>query len=425
MLGVGIGAFVDSFQRSAQLGIKLREDRRQSNQREELKKIGQNSMSGSGSTRERLRNMFQGQANYYIDNGEPEKAAGLMKWIETDDATRGTEYFENAIHFANLASNASDPEQKMALGNEALTWMKKAQKLKGYGGDVDFDFAPVSVDGKFMGWQLTGTDASGNPMKFQLGADNLLDGVLSQGNPKAAALSRIEWDKKKAGERTTDAKALEKEAQSIRSDAIKALEKQYDGGLGGDETKFSDMPTEEREQLINDYAWSTIAPGRRDKFKPYFAGGQTVSPKDAQPAAPGIIVDQNTGQRVSPSQDVTEEPAPGSDGTIVRNDLPVMSGDNSVPAPTAGPGATTPPEEPVRRGNMKTVDAVTSAEDEMRKTGNVQRAAATLKSAGVPERAWPASVRRGLRNQEEPGIIVGPSTRPAINRSGPVGLAQR
>jgi hypothetical protein len=401
--GIGLGAFVDSFQRSAQLGIKLRETRQANARRDQVKQITADAKAKFGDvlSDDAYNYMMRRQEALYMENGELDKARAIKDWSEKDEAKKGTKLFASI----GAALNAGDYETAAKLGNDL-------SGLDGYGpsGDYHFEYTNHPTQGPGFYVKSSGGEAF-------VPQNNALPFFTRHFNPQAAA----EWQTQQSKE----SKDLEKEAQEIRADAIKSLEKQYDGGLAGDELAFKDMEDSERERLINKYAKERIAPGRRKKFASYFGDDQTEDTKGAKesaPSAPGVIVDQNTGERVNPPRAREQEQAPGSDGSIVKNDLPPMEGIGGVPAPTAGPGSTTAPSETPARENMKLVDAVTSAEEEMRKTGDVHRAAATLKSAGVPERAWPASIRRGLRDQESPGISAGPSRRPAIKRDAAVGV---
>lgn len=389
-IGIGLGGFVDGLYKGVQVGTKMRDMRQENQQQAELKQIATDAQAKFGDVMsdEAYDYMMQRQQNVLLQNGQLDDARRLRTWSQQDSARKGTKLFASI----GAALNMGDFETAAQLGNEL-------SDLDGYGPNGDYQFEYTTHPTQGAGFYVK----SENGEAFVPEA-NALPFFTRHFNPQAAA----SWN----SDRKKDNKALEKEAQDIREAAIKSLEKQYDGGLGGDEKSFKDMPDEERERLINKYALERIAPGRREKFQSYFSGSGKPTKTQPKGTAPGLIVDQNTGQKVeSPRAQASEEKAPGADGSIVAKELAPLEGNApGVPSPSAGPGATT--ETPQAPGHLdgiiNTGDAVRAAEQEMRDSGNAKAAASRLKAAGVPEQAWPRSIKRALRERVPAGIASPP-----------------
>jgi hypothetical protein len=385
--GIGLGGFVSGLDAGVRLGLGIKEVNRTRQTRNQMRQVAEDAAKKYGDVMsdDAYNYMMKRQYAIHMQNGNVEKANQIRDWSQKDSSRKGTKLFGSI----GAALNAGDYEAAARLANDL-------SDLDGYGPNGDYSFEYTEHPSEGPGFYVK--SESGEAFVPQ---DNALPFFTRHFNPEAAATWHAEQSKSK--------KDLEKEAQSLRSETIKSLEKQYDGGLSGDELKFKDMPVEERERLINEYAMQRIAPGRRDKFRAYFGGDQT-SGGGKERTAPGLIVDQNTGQKVKTPRARDESDArPGADGSIVRNDLPPLEASvTGVSGPTEGPGSTT---APLAR-NREVISAVQAAEDVMAKSGDASLALKTLKDANVPEGYWPKSVRKAMKKRQPTGLGAAPTPSP-------------
>jgi len=396
--GTGLGGFVSGMDAGVRLGLGIKDANQKRQTRNQMRQVAEDASKKFDNVMsdEAYDYMMKRQYALHMQNGNVEKANQIRDWSQKASSRKGTKLFGSI----GAALNAGDHEAAARLANDL-------SDLDGYGpnGDYSFEYTEHPTEGP--GFYVK--SESGEAFVPQ---DNALPFFTRHFNPEAAAAWHSEQSKSK--------KDLEKEAQDLRSETIKSLEKQYDGGLSGDEPKFKDMPVEERERLINEYALQRIAPGRRSKFQAYFGGDADAQGNRKGKSAPGLIVDQNTGQKVGAPQATQDEaPKPGADGSIVKNDLPPLETNvTGVSGPTEGPGSTTN----LLSQNQVVMDAVRRAETIMRDSGDTSLAMKTLRDAKVPERGWPRSLRKAAKSRQPTGLSTAPTPSPRAP-SAPVNRA--
>lgn len=396
MLGIGLGGFVDGLNTGAQLRQQFDTTR----DKRRLKKLDQQATADFEQKVESGEQKGDNFLNFYkqywlprrememLRQGDVKGAADLRKWAESSGAEKGASLFSQAL----LKAQMGDSDGALNLGLEAA-------QTKGY---IDPDFELVGNqpvmdrEGNMLGHRITYRDKKGKEYTQDVTPDQIPEVIATFASPDAAWQSRQEAAKSRTKKAETEKKEAEKTDRDLRNKALKHLRETMDGGLGGDEPRFDDLPRDEQERLIAE----DLALRRGDRGE----GVSAASPKKPQR---DIIVDRADGSRVAAQPEKGTPPGLGE-----------------VAAPAAGPGSTTPAEAPglgqtaAASSNKRPAPEAPREEPSAANTVAIQaehmvmfgrdpnEAAALLRKNGVPEGRWPESVRAALQsnNQKSPGL---------------------
>ncbi len=343
--------------------------------------------------------------NTYLLNGDVENARRVQEWGDQEDTRQGAKLFAGAMVKAQTGDGAG-----------ALADVIEAGKRKGYinnGYEVIGHEAILGQDGAQQGYRIKLKTPDGKDIQQDVRTQDLPKIIATFGNPKAAwesqVAARAQADKDKKELETYEAKKkIDRQygtgPTKERGDAITALRKRFDGGLGGDEAKFDDMPRPEQEKLIN--AELELVQGQPG------LGGQGAP----APAEKKVLVDTTTGKPVSsaakPAPTVKQEtktaPATQSSpsaekripGVPERAQAGVrsrMEGLQRAAAQAEAPGISAPSP------SSAPADVIAQADEAIRSGARIYDVAMGLQEAGVPESEWPASVKQAIARER--GVI--------------------
>lgn len=316
--------------------------------------------------------------NTYLTQGNVDMANRVQAWGDSEDAKAG----------AKLAMSALTKAQTGDISG-ALSDATAAGKRKGYlahGYEISGQDTIVDQSGKLQGYRLYMKGPDGKDIQQDLPLDQVPKLIATYLNPEAAWQSQIEAQSanaKRAAEisdyRTK--KTIDKEmggsADKSRSDAITALRKRMDGGLAGTDPTFDSLSRDEQEKMISDEIALQKGTG---------ITGEGRGPSSGAPAAPGrkVLMDKVTGQPVA--QQKAPQPQPQTSQSPLR-----------VPAQPSSPEAS-------RQDNMSYLLA--EAEQALDNGVRPDRIAEELAANGIPEEAWPTSLKAAMTNGRR-GVITG------------------
>lgn len=427
-LAIGLGGFMDGFTRGAQLkDAKEDRDRRrvmqerqdveynrgieQRNAVDAINKDAQTTFDAkvaAGTEKpDNFDRFWSGYAlpklkNTYLMNGDIENANLVQKWGESEDTRRGAKLFSGAL----LKAQTGD-------GVGALSDVIEAGKIRGYinnGYEVLGQEAIVTPDGQNAGFRISLRTPDGKEVKQDIQAADLPKLIATFGNPEAA------WESQQAAraQQAKDANDLKnyEDRKKVdrqygtgdnkqRSDAIKSLRDRHDGGLGGDEKKFDDMPRDQQEKLINEEI--SLVRGQP---------GLDGAVGEARPERK-VLMDTTTGKAVpAPPQKDATTPAPpakpeagkakdekpgGLKGLAVGLMERASEGlqrERAAFAPKVGP------EKPSGPTAQDIESAIAGADEAVAKGASPMQVAKGLQDLGVPEHQWPQSIQAALRDQQ-------------------------
>ncbi|AKC07183.1 hypothetical protein [Agrobacterium tumefaciens] len=333
----------------------------------------------------------------YLLNDDRESAAKVTEWANTHEAKTGARLFRSSVTKALSGDGAGAVEDAMKIG-----------KLKGYinnGYEVLGQEALLGQDGAQQGYRIKLRTPDGKDIMQDVRTQDLPKLIATFGNPETAwesqVAARSQADKDKKELETYEAKKKIDRQYGIgptkdRGAAISALRKRFDGGMG-DETKFDDMPRPEQEKLIN--AELELVQGQPG------LGGQGAP----APAEKKVLVDTTTGKPVSSAA----KPAPTAKQetkTAPATQSPPSAEKRILGVPERAQAGVRSRMEGLQRS--ATTDApglASSGQDEalqqanvaLRKGIGVDEVAAALHQAGVPEWQWPTSVQEELRRRQK------------------------
>ncbi len=424
MLGVGLGGFMEGFNKSQDMLQKRDEAQRKqvladrqtkeydrlTAQRDAIDGINADAkatfdaqVSAGTQKPENFDTFWTGYAlpklkNTYLLNGDIESANKVQEWGDQEDTKKGAKLFAGALVKAQTGDAGG-----------ALADVMEAGKLKGYinnGYEVIGHEAILGQDGAQQGYRIKLKTPDGKDIQQDVRTQDLPKIIATFGNPQAAWESQVavraQADKDKKELETYEAKKkIDRQygtgPTKERGDAITALRKRFDGGLGGDEAKFDDMPRPEQEKLIN--AELELVQGQPG------LGGQGAP----APAEKKVLVDTTTGKPVSSAakpaptakQETKTAPATQSSpsaekripGVPERAQAGVrsrMEGLQRAAAQAEAPGISAP------SSSSAPADVIAQADEAIRSGARIYDVAMGLQEAGVPESEWPASVKQAI-----------------------------
>ncbi len=431
MLGVGLGGFMEGFNKSQDMLQKRDEAQRKqvladrqtkeydrlTAQRDAIDGINADAkatfdaqVSAGTQKPENFDTFWTGYAlpklkNTYLLNGDIESANKVQEWGDQEDTKKGAKLFAGALVKAQTGDAGG-----------ALADVMEAGKLKGYinnGYEVIGHEPILGQDGAQQGYRIKLKTPDGKDIQQDVRTQDLPKIIATFGNPQAAwesqVAARAQADKDKKELETYEAKKkIDRQygtgPTKERGDAITALRKRFDGGLGGDETKFDDMPRPEQEKLIN--AELELVQGQPG------LGGQGAP----APAEKKVLVDTTIGKPVSSAakptptakQETKTAPATQSPpsaekripGVPERAQAGVrsrMEGLQRAAAQAEAPGISAP------SSSSAPADVIAQADEAIRSGARIYDVAMGLQEAGVPESEWPASVKQAIARER--GVI--------------------
>ncbi|WP_159953043.1 hypothetical protein [Rhizobium sp. 18065] len=389
MLGIGLGGFMDGYQRGQQIRdnkidrqrtevMHKRQDQeydRVVSQRSEIdgintqaKKEFDTRVAAGTENPNNFDTFWTGYAlpklkNTYLAQGNVEMADKVQAWGDSEDTRAGAKLAMSALLKAQTGDAAG-----------ALTDAMEAGKKKGYithGYEIQKQDTIVDTDGKLQGYRLFLKGPDGKDIQQDLPLAQVPKMIATYLNPEAAWQSQIATQAE-AGKDAKELKVYEEKKKidkaygtgenKSRTDAIASLRKRMDGGLGTD-TKFDDLPREEQEKLISSEL-------ELQGGQPGLAGGPIAQ---AAPAGSGrkVLVDSATGQ-----------PAPPEARPQPRAENP------------RAPAASAKPESREERISFM----VQSAEQAIADGEQPERIADGLRQNGISEDLWPKPLRDALGN---------------------------
>ncbi|UYZ08259.1 hypothetical protein CFBP5507_04425 [Agrobacterium salinitolerans] len=431
MLGIGLGGFMDGFNKSQDMLQKRDEAKRKqvladrqtkeydrlNAQRDAIDNINADAkatfdaqVSAGTQKPENFDTFWTNFAlpklkNTYLLNGDIESAKQVQEWGDQEDTKKGAKLFAGALVKAQTGDAAG-----------ALADVMEAGKLKGYinnGYEVVGHEAILGQDGAQQGYRIKLKTPDGKDIQQDVRTQDLPKIIATFGNPQAAWESQIaaraQADKDKKELETYEAKKKIDRQYGVgqtkdRGSAITALRKRFDGGLAGDETKFDEMPRDQQEKLINDEL--ELVQGQPG------LGGQGAP----APAEKKVLVDTTTGKPVSSGSkpaaadkpQAKEEPAakpqasaekriPGVPERAQADVRRRMEGLQRAAAQSEAPGISSPAP------SAASADVIAQADEAIRSGARIYDVAMGLQEAGVPESEWPASLKQAIARER--GVI--------------------
>lgn len=430
MLGIGLGGFMDGFNKSQDMLQKRDEAKRKqvladrttkeydrlTAQRDAIDNINADAkatfdaqVSAGTQKPENFDQFWTGYAlpklkNTYLLNGDIESANRVQEWGDQEDTKKGAKLFAGALVKAQTGDGAG-----------ALADVIEAGKLKGYinNGYEVLGQETFNTESGVPAYNIMLRTPDGKEVKQSVRAADLPKLIATFGNPQAAwesqVAARAEAEKEKKELETYKAKKIIDRQYGTgptkeRGDAITALRKRYDGGLAGDETKFDDLPRPQQEKLINDEL-------ELQQGQPGLMG--QGAPASAEKK---VLVDTTTGKPVSSSAkpaaadkpQAKEEPAakpaaaaekriPGVPDRAQAGVRSRIEGLQRAAAQAEAPGISAPAP------SAASADVIAQADEAIRSGARIYDVAMGLQEAGVPESEWPASLKQAIA--KERGVI--------------------
>ncbi|MBP2564637.1 hypothetical protein J2766_001196 [Agrobacterium tumefaciens] len=431
MLGLGLGGFMDGFQKSQ----KLKQDWADAERKKVLADRQDKEYDRLTAQRDAIDNInadakatFDAQVaagtqepadfldwyhthtvpkltQTYLLNDDRASAEKVTEWANTHEAKTGARLFRSSVTKALSGDGAGAVEDAIKIG-----------KLKGYinnGYEVLGQEALLGQDGAQQGYRIKLKTPDGKDIVQDVRTQDLPKLIATFGNPEAAwesqVAARAQADKDKKELETYEAKKKIDRQYGLgptkdRAAAITSLRKRFEGGLAGDETKFDDMPRDQQEKLINDEL--ELVQGQPG------LGGQGAP----APAEKKVLVDTSTGKPVSSGSkpaaadtpQAKEEPATKPQASAEKRILGVperaqadvrrrMEGLQRAAAQAEAPGISGPAP------SSAPADVIAQADEAIRSGAKIYDVAMGLQEAGIPESEWPASLKQAIAKQR--GVI--------------------
>lgn len=387
-LGVGLGAFMDSFQRGYDMRERIDERNLQKKNRAALTAIeteGQEKFKAEVTAGAADPNKFdEFWARYVLPKrkmellkqGDVQAARALQEWGESDAAKQGGRLFSSAM----LKAQTGD-------AGGALADAIKAGQVAGY---IDHGYELLGQDeiqddaGKTIGYRLSVKGPDGKKIEQDVAVGDVPKVIATFANPDAAWQSQVA---KRDAEKKRETELQDYEAK-------KKVDKRY--GKGNDKAEIYRKAREAR--MKNDLDFADLSPEQQDaairaelSAAENYAGTGDSAAGLAAPAPKKVMVDEATGLTVDPASAARQQAAPQKRSAV-------------APAP-----APTPTSRPETRDEYKAA-VLRDAADNIAKGGNPQTIAQQLMNAGIGPEEWPDAVRASQK--ASPG-------------AGPVGLGQR
>lgn len=400
MIGIGLGGFVDGLEagsrfrerretRARDKVLQEREDteyNRAVKQRDEISSINtqaqtefQSRVDAGTAKPDQFDTFWSDYAlpklkNTYLAQGNMEMAEKVQQWGDSADTRAGAKLAMSAITKAQTGDAAG-----------ALADAMEAGKRKGYishGFEIMGQDTIVDPSGQLQGYRLKMKGPDGNEMTQDLPLNQVPKLIATYLNPETAWQSQIAAQQEEAKRKTDlqtyrDKKGIDKEfstsGDKSRGDAITALRKRMDGGLAGDEQKFDDLEREDQEKLIaQEIELQSGQPG---------LGATPTAPAPSGSSGRKVVVDTATGQPVAPER---SQPAP-------QQQISGQARDERAPES--------------RQDRMQFL--LSSVEPALKEGVPAERVADELRQNGVPEEAWPETLRRALVQRQRTAIGLG------------------
>ena len=431
MLGVGLGGFMEGFNKSQDMLQKRDEAQRKqvladrttkeyerlTAQRDAIDNINADAKStfdaqvSAGAQKPDNFDQFWTDyavpklKNTYLLNGDVDSANRVQEWGENQDTKKGAKLFAGAMVKAQTGDAAG-----------ALTDVIEAGKVKGYinnGYEVIGHEPILGQDGTQQGYRINLKTPDGKDIQQDVRTQDLPKIIATFGNPQAAwesqVAARAQADKDKKELDTYEQKKVIDRKYGVgqtkdRGSAITSLRKRLDGGLAGDETKFDDLPRDQQERLINDEL--ELVQGQ-----PGLMGQGAPAPAERK-----VLVDKTTGKPVqsgakpvaAEKPQANEEPAARPQASAEERISGVpdraqagvrsrMEGLQRAAAQAEAPGITAPSP------SAASTDVVAQADEAIRSGAKIYDVAMGLQEAGVPESEWPASLKQAIARER--GVI--------------------
>lgn len=398
MLGIGLGGFMDGYQKAQKIQddkedramrreqfdrqkvLNQRQDdeyNRLKGQRDEVDAINADAKKtfdakvASGDMKSDQFDTFYNTytlpklRNTYLQQGNTEAADRVQKWGDSDAARQGNRLFSSALIKSQTGDGAGALEDVMKLG-QVKGYMDHGYQIHGQ--------ENIMVDGKLTGYRIKMTTPDGKDVDQDIAPGDLPKMIATFANPEAAWKTQEEARQKAAARKTEledyrTKKLIDKQVGTgdtkVRSDAIKALRKRMDGGLGGTDKTFDDLSSDEQETLISkEMGLQTGQPGLAG------AGSSRADPKPAQK----VLMDRNTGKPV-----VTK--STGGATAAAADSAPAGQRADQPPMPS--------------EGDRKTM-LLSQAAGAVRDGANASDVAQQLAQYGIPENEWPPEVLQGV-----------------------------
>ncbi|MFC3074923.1 hypothetical protein [Shinella pollutisoli] len=403
MLGIGLGGFMDGFQRGQQVrdrmdarsrrqALQEREDldyNRELEQRNKIEAIGTQAQSEFDSqvqsgalSPEDFDNFWSRYTipklkQQYLLNGDIDSAERVQKWGDSEDAREGGRLFTSALLKAQTGDAAGALDDAMKLG-----------KLKGYishGYEIlGQDSIVLEEGGPIVGYEIKLKGPDGKELLQSVKTENLPQLIATFGNPNSAWESQVAAEKERAKSEQElktyrDKKLIDKEfglggESKQRSDAVTNLRKRMDGGLAGDETKFDDLPREEQERLIQ-------------REIELISGQPGLAAENQETLRRKVLVDTVTGRAIDPAAEASRrERAAASQAEKARK---------------RAEAERRPPEEK-RQSDVEFM--LRSAEEAVLAGEPAERIERELLNEGIPVEQWPGSLRQALSEAKQKSI---------------------
>ncbi len=405
--GIGLGGFMDGFQKSQRLRMERDQDEQRQTlldrqmarqDKQDARQDGLNSRAdaeyeraetqrkaisdiGIGAQKEFNSRVSAGTAkpgdfdsfwssyalpklkNTYLANGDLDSARKISEWGESADTKAGAKLAMSSILKARTGDITGALSDAMEVG-----------KLKGYldhSYDISgFDTLQEQEGGPVVGYRLNLKTPDGKDVQQDLPLAEIPKLIATYLNPEAAWKSQVDAQTK-ASEKAEELKTYEQKKQidrkygtgenKQRNDAISALRKRMNGGLDGDEQKFDDLSREEQEKLI----------GKELELQGGQPGIGTAAQSSAGPRA--------DGQR-APAQKVLYNKNTGEIRNAVAPD--------AAPAPNSSAQAAAA-AKPRELSTSEKVAEVRAAKVALGQGANPEEVKQRLKSSGIPEYQWP------------------------------------
>lgn len=396
MLGIGLGGFMDGFQKGRKMqdeqedrerrkvleGRQDAEYERAKGQRDALDKINQEAQSTFKSEVDAGRQKPDDFESFYskyaipqikqtlLGQGKVDEAEQMEKWSQSQGARKGAKLFSSALMKAQTGDSSGALADVLEMG--------KTQGYIDHGYEVQ-GHENIMVDGKLTGYRISMKTPDGKPVVQDVTTADLPKLIATFGNPqaawesqqaaRAAAAKRQQEMEDYATKKSID-KAFGTGDTSLRKNAITSLRKRMSGGLDGSEKKFDDLSPEEQEKLIGQEI--SLVSGQTG------LGGvasPTASPPTASQPGRKVVVDRLTGQPVAPKQ----QAAPAASGGKPAQPA------SAQPKPEASAPAGATDEE-------RAASVVKAAESAIANGKDPTEIAVTLMNYGIPESMWPPAL---------------------------------
>ncbi len=409
--GIGLGAFMDGFERGVGLRERFDERKRVNENRDRLQQIENDTkqkfeqgVEQGHFQPEQFEEFWTNYAlpmrrNELIRQGDIAGARALQEWGDSAEAKQGGRLFGSAMFKAQTGDAAG-----------ALQDAIKAGQVKGY---IDHGYELVGqdeikdADGNLLGFRLRVKDGEGNEIDQDVTLQDVPRVVSTFANPDSAWQSQVAARERQTErkEELEDFEAKEGiKARHSKKDTPDFVKRYQDAreNLAKNDLDFADLSEEEQDKRVRGvlesaerYAGERGAPG----ITP--AGPQ-------QPAAPRrqMIVDGKTGEPVPVAPNRTESDK--ADAAVERQPLPAPTDASSVRPNVSSSlqNSPSPSPAPAARAAPTRDELIADAVDHLREGGNPEAIAQRLAAAGVARETWPEVLRNTISGGRAPGISL-------------------